>query len=70
MTIYSLEEIYIFFSTGTGLAPFMSIIRDPETYEKFENVVLTHTVRTIKELAYKDLLENLNNDDTYSNVTQ
>ena len=50
------RNLYLF-STGTGLAPFMSIVRDPETYEKFENVILTHTVRTIKELAYKDLLE-------------
>ena len=32
-------------STGTGLAPFMSIIRDPETYEKFEQVILVHGVR-------------------------
>ena len=48
----------------------MSIVRDPETYEKFDNVILTHTVRTIKELAYKDLLQNLNNDDIYSHVTK
>ena len=58
------------FSTGTGLAPFMSIIRDPETYEKFEKIILTHTVRTSKELAYKDLLTNLNNDEIYSEVTR
>ena len=56
-------------STGTGLAPFMSIIRDPETYEKFNKVVLTHTVRTIQELAYKDVLNELNNDEVYSEVT-
>ena len=58
------------FSTGTGLAPFMSIVRDPETYEKFEKIILTHTVRTSKELAYKDLLKNLNNDEIYSEVTR
>ena len=58
------------FSTGTGLAPFMSIIRDPETYEKFNKVILTHTVRTVKELAYYDVLNNLNNDEIYSQVTQ
>lgn len=58
------------FSTGTGLAPFMSIVRDPETYEKFEKIILTHTVRTSKELAYKDLLTNLNNDEIYSEVTR
>src|SRR5207237_6581894 len=42
--------------TGTGLAPFMSIVRDPETYEKFEQVVLVHGVRQVDELAYHDLL--------------
>ena len=57
------------FSTGTGLAPFMSIVRDPETYEKFQKIILTHTVRTSKELAYNDLLNNLNNDETYREVT-
>lgn len=45
-------------STGTGLAPFMSIIRDPETYERFEQVVLVHGVRQVDELAYHDLLVN------------
>jgi ferredoxin--NADP+ reductase len=43
-------------STGTGLAPFMSIVRDPETYEKFEQVILVHGVRQKDELAYHDLL--------------
>jgi ferredoxin--NADP+ reductase len=43
-------------STGTGLAPFMSIVRDPETYEKFEQIVLVHGVRQKDELAYHDLL--------------
>ncbi|TFZ01175.1 ferredoxin--NADP reductase [Ramlibacter rhizophilus] len=42
--------------TGTGLAPFMSIVRDPSTYEKFEQVVLVHGVRQVDELAYHDLL--------------
>jgi ferredoxin--NADP+ reductase len=39
-------------ATGTGLAPFMSIIRDPETYERFEKVVLVHGCRQVAELAY------------------
>jgi ferredoxin/flavodoxin---NADP+ reductase len=43
-------------STGTGLAPFMSIVRDPETYEKFEQVVLVHGVRNVDELAYHDMV--------------
>jgi ferredoxin/flavodoxin---NADP+ reductase len=40
--------------TGTGLAPFLSIIRDPEAYERFERVVVAHGVRWIKNLAYSD----------------
>ena len=43
-------------STGTGLAPFMSIIRDPETYEKFGKVVLVHGCRQIAELAYGETI--------------
>ena len=40
--------------TGTGLAPFLSIIRDPDTYEKYDKVILVHGVREVKELAYYD----------------
>jgi ferredoxin--NADP+ reductase len=43
-------------STGTGLAPFMSIIRDPETYEQYDRVIVTHGVRFLSELAYADLI--------------
>lgn len=43
-------------ATGTGLAPFMSIIRDPDTYERFDKVVLVHGVRTVSELAYSDYI--------------
>jgi len=39
-------------STGTGFAPFASVIRDPETYEKFDRVVVTHTCREVAELEY------------------
>jgi ferredoxin--NADP+ reductase len=46
------------FATGTGLAPFLSIIQDPETYERFEQVILVHGVRTVAELAYSDFIEN------------
>jgi ferredoxin--NADP+ reductase len=45
-------------STGTGLAPFMSIIRDPEVYERFDKIILTHGVRTVSELAYQDVILN------------
>ncbi|MEO5700181.1 MAG: ferredoxin--NADP reductase [Casimicrobiaceae bacterium] len=44
-------------STGTGLAPFMSLIMDPETYQRFEKVVLVHGVRRRSELAYRDYIE-------------
>lgn len=49
------KRLYLL-STGTGLAPFLSIIRDPETYEKFESVVVVHGVRQVDELAYHDLI--------------
>lgn len=49
------KRLYLL-ATGTGLAPFLSIVRDPETYEKFEQVILVHGVREVKELAYRDLL--------------
>lgn len=44
-------------STGTGLAPFMSIIKDPEVYEQFDQVILTHGVRSKSELAYAEFIE-------------
>lgn len=44
--------------TGTGLAPFLSVIKDPETYERFEKVVLVHGVRQVNELAYGDAITN------------
>ena len=44
--------------TGTGLAPFLSVIRDLEAYERFERIVLVHGCRFITELAYTDLISN------------
>jgi len=44
------------FATGTGLAPFMSIIRDPDTYDRFEKVILVHGVRIGSELAYREFI--------------
>ena len=44
------------FSTGTGIAPFASVLRDPETYEAYDQVVLTHTCRGVKDLAYGEHL--------------
>lgn len=50
-------------ATGTGIAPFASLIRDPETYEKYETIVLAHTCRTKSDLSYgADLVENLKDD--------
>ncbi len=49
------KRLYLL-GTGTGLAPFMSIIRDPETYEKFEQVILVHGCRLVSELAYRDTI--------------
>jgi ferredoxin--NADP+ reductase len=49
------KRLYLL-ATGTGLAPFMSIVRDPEVYERFEQVILVHGVRQKDELAYHDLL--------------
>jgi ferredoxin/flavodoxin---NADP+ reductase len=43
-------------ATGTGLAPFLSLVRDLETYERFETVVLVHGVRNVDDLAYRDFL--------------
>ncbi len=53
------KRLYMF-STGTGIAPFASLIRDPETYEKFDEVILTHTTRDVAELKYGfDLVEEI-----------
>ena len=50
------RHLYLF-GSGTGLAPFLSIVRDPETYERYDKVVLVHGVRLVSELAYADLLQ-------------
>ena len=54
------DNLYLL-STGTGIAPFMSIIRDPETYEKFKNVILCHTTRTHTEHTYIDVIQEMCN---------
>jgi ferredoxin--NADP+ reductase len=50
------KRLYLL-ATGTGLAPFLSIIRDPETYHRFERVVLAHGVRRVSDLGYRSTLE-------------
>ncbi|MBB3312144.1 ferredoxin--NADP+ reductase [Rhizobium sp. BK196] len=62
------KRLYMF-STGTGIAPFASLIRDPETYEKFDEVILTHTTREISELKYGfDLIHEIQNDELLQEV--
>ena len=52
-----------FLATGTGIAPFASLMRDPETFERYEQVIMMHTCRTVEELAYgRELVENLKHD--------
>lgn len=53
-------------ATGTGLAPFLSLTRDPEVYERFEKVILVHGVRHVEDLAYRELFEkDLPNDEFF-----
>lgn len=57
------------FATGTGIAPFASTIRDPETYDKFDQVILTHTCRQVEELAFgHDLLARIRADELLSEM--
>ncbi|TWV81596.1 ferredoxin--NADP reductase [Moraxella sp. VT-16-12] len=53
-------------ATGTGLAPFLSLVREPEVYERFEKVILVHGVRHVEDLAYREMFENdLPNDEIF-----
>ncbi|WP_341988882.1 ferredoxin--NADP reductase [Azorhizobium sp. AG788] len=49
------KRLYLL-STGTGLAPFLSVVKDPDAYERFEKIILVHGCRTVAELAYDQLL--------------
>jgi len=52
-----------FLATGTGLAPFASLMREPETYEKYDQVIMMHTCREVAELEYgRQLVESLKDD--------
>ncbi len=51
--------------TGTGLAPFVSIIKDPDTYERYEHIVLVHGCREVAELGYGELVVNTLRDDEF-----
>lgn len=64
------KRLYLL-ATGTGLAPFLSVIRDPETYERYEQVVLIHGVRQVKELAYREYLSDaLRHDEFLGEMVQ
>ncbi|MCB1333147.1 MAG: ferredoxin--NADP reductase [Roseivivax sp.] len=52
------------FATGTGIAPFASLLRDPQTYEDYDEVILTHTCREVDELQYgKELIDEIRSDE-------
>ncbi|WP_048644932.1 ferredoxin--NADP reductase [Nitratireductor soli] len=58
-------------STGTGIAPFASLIRDPETYEKFDRIILTHSCRDVAELEYgNELVAALKDDPLIGELTE
>jgi ferredoxin--NADP+ reductase len=62
------KRLYMF-STGTGIAPFASLIRDPDTYDMFEEVILTHTCRDVAELKYGfDLMEEIRNHEFLADI--
>lgn len=64
------KNLYLL-STGTGLAPFMSIIKDLDVYEQYDKVILTHGVRYVSELAYQDRIENeLPNNEYFGDIVR
>lgn len=64
------KRLYLL-ATGTGLAPFLSIIKDPEIYERYDKVILTHGVRYVSELAYRQMiLEELPRNEYFGNLVR
>ena len=60
-----------FFSTGTGIAPFASLIREPQTYEDYDRVILTHTCRNVADLEYgRQLVEQVRSDEMLRDLTE
>ena len=58
-----------FFATGTGFAPFASLLREPQTYEDYDEVIITHTCREMGELTYgRDLIDALKDDELLNEV--
>lgn len=63
------KHLYLL-ATGTGLAPFMSVIKDPEVYERFDKVILTHGVREVSELAYQDIINELPENEFFGEMVK
>ena len=64
------KNLYLI-ATGTGLAPFLSIIRDPEIYQNFDKVVLVHGCRYVEELAYREIItEHLPNNEFFGELVR
>jgi ferredoxin--NADP+ reductase len=60
-----------FLATGTGIAPFASLMRDPETYEKYDSVIMMHTCREVAELEYgRQLVESLCSDELIGEMVE
>ena len=57
-------------ATGTGIAPFASLVRDPEVYEAYDKVILTHGVRYVSELAYQKDIEELPENEFFGEMVQ
>ncbi|NNC97459.1 MAG: ferredoxin--NADP reductase [Gammaproteobacteria bacterium] len=63
------KHLYLL-ATGTGLAPFMSIIKDPETYEQYDKVVLAHGVRYKSELAYQEIIHGMEENEYFGDMVK
>ena len=63
------KHLYLL-ATGTGLAPFMSVIKDPEVYERFDKVILTHGVREVSELAYQEIISELPENEFFGEMVK
>ncbi len=63
------KHLYLL-ATGTGLAPFMSVIKDPEVYERFDKVIITHGVRQVNELAYQQIISELPENEFFGEMVK